>query len=1481
MKRANLGIYDPNLEKDNCGFGLIVQKDGIRSRELVNRSINGLINMTHRGAVGSDAKTGDGCGYLFDINHDFFRQEILKKHSVELPKVFAIAQIFHQKKFNTYQKVIEETLQKFHLEISLIREVPVDNSVLGNIAYTIKPNISQVFISSKDKDLNTQKFEASLFEARKFIENIFDQEEDFYICSMSSQTIVYKGLMMPAAIKKFYLDIASNKFTAKVCLFHQRFSTNTSPKWHLAQPFRMLAHNGEINAIKGNRNWAKSRKGKFASPLLNNIHKFKNLVNETGSDSSALDNMLELLSKGGMSIFKALRMVVPPAWQNIHVQDPEVRAFHEFNSMHMEAWDGPAGLILSDGRWAICALDRNGLRPARYQITEDGFVTIASEIGIDRVADEAIVAEGRVGAGGIMGVDTTSGKIINEKDIDGELSKEYPFRKWLKESATYLESNLHQTSSARIKTISKEELLIASKFFLLYTEERNSVIKPLAEDSSEGTGSMGDDSALAALSTQPRPLYDYFRQQFAQVTNPPIDPIRETSVMSLETCFGPEQNIFEQSSSHARRIVTTSPVLSFKKLNKLLTNKIFSVKEFELTYPNSTNLKKALKDLISETKAAVKNGYQIIHLKEELPAEGFQGIHALLAVGAVHQALVKDSLRADANIVVSSGSARDTHQIACLLSYGATAVYPWLAFQTIMDLSNKKELDGSPTENCAKYRKGINKGLFKIISKLGISTISSYRGSQLHEIVGLGDEITDFCFTGSTSNIGGLTFRELQRLSKNNLDFARSNLTQIRPGGLIKYVHGGEFHAFKPEVVREMQDAVKYNDQESFNKFTDLVNNRNPSMLRDLLQLQSSNQSLSPEKIEPISAILKRFDSAGMSLGALSPEAHETLAEAMNSLGARSNSGEGGEAKSRHGTLKTSKIKQIASGRFGVTPEYLINAEVLQIKIAQGAKPGEGGQLPGTKVNKLIANLRYSMPGITLISPPPHHDIYSIEDLAQLIFDLKQINPSALVSVKLVSEPGVGTIAVGVAKAYADLITISGNDGGTGASPISSIRHAGSPWELGLAETHQALQYSGLRHLVRVQADGGLKTGLDVVKAAILGAESFGFGTAPMIAMGCKYLRICHLNNCATGVATQKGVLIDKHFVGTKERVMNYFNFVAEDVRKILAELGVKKLEDLIGKTEYLKDISNNFENFKNINLEKILFSYQSKDMPNFCMVDKNEPWDKANLSTKILKNFSNSIKADKDDSISLSITNTDRSVGANISGLIAKEFGETGKKSIHTINLEGCAGQSLGVWNAKGLEINLRGKANDFVGKGMNGGKITVAPKVHKTDGLTSPLLIGNTALYGATGGELFVAGRVGERFGVRNSGASAVIEGAGDHCCEYMTGGNVTILGSVGYNFAAGMTGGFAYVLDLEREFFDRCNRELVNLERIVGEEMQGHREYLRSQIKKHIKETKSSFAEHILDELDRYEPYFWLVSPAALKVKDLLKATTANAA
>ena len=1481
MKRVNLGIYDPNLEKDNCGFGLIVQKDGMRSRELVLRSIKGLINMTHRGAVGSDAKTGDGCGYLFDINHDFFRYEAKKLTGAELPKVFAIAQIFHQKPLADYLEIITSTIQSFDLELSLERKVPTDDSVLGEIAYKLKPQISQLFITSRDKDLNQQKFEASLFEARKLIENIFDQEEDFYICSMSSQTIVYKGLMMPAAIKEFYLDIASKHFISKLCLFHQRFSTNTSPKWHLAQPFRMLAHNGEINAIKGNRNWARSRKGKFASPLLNNIKKYKNLVNETGSDSSALDNMLELLSKGGVSIFRALRMVIPPAWQNIHIQDPEIRAFHEFNSMHMEAWDGPAGLILSDGRWAICALDRNGLRPARYQITDSGFVTIASEIGIDRVADESIISEGRVSAGGIFAVDTTSGKIINERDIDLELSQEFPFRKWLKESATYLESNLSQSSSARIKAISKEDLLIASKFFLLYTEERNSVIRPLAEDSSEGTGSMGDDTALAALSSQPRPLYDYFRQQFAQVTNPPIDPIRETSVMSLETCFGPEQNIFEQSSNHAKRIVTTSPVLSFKKLNRLLTNKIFKVKEFELFYSETKDLKSALKELIANVTNAVRDGNQIIHLKESLPSRGLSSMHALMAVGAIHQALVKNALRADANIVISTGSARDTHQIACLISYGATAVYPWLAFQTIMDLTQKKELAGSPTENCAKYRKGINKGLFKIISKLGISTISSYRGSQLHEIVGLGEEITDFCFTGSTSNIGGLTFQELENFSKNNLSFARSNLTQIRPGGLIKYVHGGEYHAYNPEVVRELQDAVKYNDQEAFKKFSSLVNNRRPSMLRDLLELQHGNSPISLDRVETKDTILKRFDSAGMSLGALSPEAHETLAEAMNALGARSNSGEGGEAKSRYRTQKTSKIKQIASGRFGVTPEYLINADVLQIKIAQGAKPGEGGQLPGTKVNKLIANLRYSMPGITLISPPPHHDIYSIEDLAQLIFDLKQINPSALVSVKLVSEPGVGTIAVGVAKAYADLITISGNDGGTGASPISSIRHAGSPWELGLAETHQALQFSGLRHLVRVQADGGLKTGLDVIKAAILGAESFGFGTAPMIAMGCKYLRICHLNNCATGVATQKDFLIDRHFVGTKERVMNYFNFVAEDVRKILAELGVKELKDIIGKTEYLKDISNNFTEFKSINLEKILFSYQAKNVPNFCMVDKNKPWDTAKLSKKIYKEFASSIKEDSDNTIELEITNTDRSVGANISGLIAGLYGEDGKKSTHQINLTGCAGQSLGVWNAHGLNIKLLGKANDFVGKGMNGGKITIAPCLSKQEELISPLLIGNTALYGATGGELFVAGKVGERFGVRNSGATAVIEGAGDHCCEYMTGGNVTILGAVGYNFAAGMTGGFAYVLDMEREFFDRCNRELVNLERVVGEEMQGHREYLRGQIKKHVKETNSPLGKHILDEFDRYEPYFWLVSPAALKVKDLLKATTANAA
>ena len=1473
-------LYSESQAKDNCGFGLIVNRNGERLRDVVKGSIAGLTSMTHRGAIGSDGKTGDGCGLLFDLNRKFFQKRIKKEFGLELPELFGVAQIFTSHALKKDQDTIISILKSENLSFVCKRKVPINELVLGQIALESLPKINQIFIVPTSRDFNKERFESCLLQARKRIEEIYNDEEKLYICSMSSQTIVYKGLMLPDAISKFYLDIDKKSFTAKICLFHQRFSTNTQPRWHLAQPFRLLAHNGEINAIRGNRNWVKARASKFSTPLIPGIGDFKSLVNETGSDSSSLDNMIELLVKGGINFFRSIRMVLPPAWQNIHTMDPDVRAFHEYNSMHMEAWDGPAGIVMSDGEWAICVLDRNGLRPSRYQILKNGMITVASETGIYPVEDNEILQKGRLSPGGIFAVNSDSGEILDQKIIDDRLKKNKPYRDWLKKSAIYLESTLDAFEGPGIKKIPHSDLIKSAKLFSLFNEERVSVIKPLALDGLEGTGSMGDDTALAMLSSMPRSIYDYFRQQFAQVTNPPIDSLRETSVMSLEACFGPELNIFEETQEHAKRIVSTSPVLSHKKLSSLLKNTYFPAKTFDLHYSPKSNLKDALAALTAKVVSSVEKGDVIIHLNENLPEGDKLSINALLAIGCIHQELVRTGLRSNANLIVSSATARDTHQIACLLSFGATAVYPWLAFQTILDLTHRKELKGSPTANCAKYRKGINKGLLKIISKIGISTISSYRGSQLHEIVGLNADIVNYSFTNTVSRVGGKTFEDLDSEMRSLKEYADSNVSEIGLGGLLKFVHGGEYHAYNPEVVKKLQEAVKTGSKDAYEDYANLVNHRPPAMLRDLLEI---NYPKKIKKVKPveISQLLKKFDSAGMSLGALSPDAHETLAEAMNSMGARSNSGEGGEAKERYGTSKMSKIKQVASGRFGVTPEYLVNAEVLQIKIAQGAKPGEGGQLPGGKVNPLIAKLRYSTPGITLISPPPHHDIYSIEDLAQLIFDLKQVNSDALVSVKLVSEPGVGTIAAGVAKAYADLITISGHDGGTGASPLSSIRYAGSPWELGLSEAHQALRASNLRHKVRLQADGGLKTGMDVVKAAILGAESFGFGTGPMIAMGCKYLRICHLNNCATGVATQRRDIIDHHYVGEKERVINYFTFIANEVQEILSNLGVANLESIIGQTQYLKDITQLDPSTKNIDLSPILFSDKKSKAPHFCNTPSNDPWDKADLNRKMLKDLKSSISKSKSSEFSYTISNRDRSVGAQVSGFIASLYGEEGCKQKQNVNFTGSAGQSFGAWNASGLNLRLNGDANDYVGKGMNGGKIVISSTGEYASKDSPAVLAGNTALYGATGGELYVGGLVGERFAVRNSGATAVIEGAGDHCCEYMTGGHVTVLGDVGSNFGAGMTGGFAYVLDTNRRFFDRCNRSLVNLERIVSEEMESHRKFLKQIIARHIIETKSERAKLILDEFDRYEPSFWLVSPAALNIQDLLKATTANAA
>jgi glutamate synthase (NADPH) large chain len=1475
------GLFKKNEFKDNCGFGLVANINGVKSHKIIINSINALISMTHRGGVGSDGKTGDGCGLLFDIDHKFFRDTLLKEKSIDPEDYFAVAQVFYKDDLVNILPKIKKILKDENLQLITHRLVPTKKNILGKIALDCMPQIYQLFIKPNSKDFNQDIFETSLIQARKFIEEIYLDDEVLYICSMSSKTIVYKGLMLPNAIKEFYVDLNKANFKASTCVFHQRFSTNTSPRWHLAQPFRLLAHNGEINAIRGNRNWVKARSSKFLTPFIPKIQKFKQLVNETGSDSSSLDNMIELLVKGGVDIFRAIRMVLPPAWQNIQTLDPDVRGFHEYNSMHMEPWDGPAGIVMADGKWALCVLDRNGLRPARFQLDKDNIITIASETGVNPVEEHEIVKKGRVKPGGMLAIDTSKGIIHDESSLDNDLKQKFPYRKWLKENAIYIESRLDSYEGPGLKKFESSKFFQSSKLFLLFKEERTSVIKPLAIDSQEGTGSMGDDTALAVMSKMHRQIYDYFRQQFAQVTNPPIDSLREAAVMTLETCYGPELNIYEETADHAKRLVTTSPVLSYRKLNSILNNPYFESAEINLSFNDNSNLQTELKKLQDEVVRKVKKGASIIHLIEDLPKQGSLPINALLAVGSVHQRLVKLGLRSDANIIVTTSSARDTHQIACLIGFGATAVYPTLAYQTILDLTDRNELKGDAHENCSRYRKGINKGLLKIISKMGISTISSYRGSQLFEIVGLDKDVVDLCFTNTESRIKGKKFKDLDLELRSLNEYARSNIADMKVGGLLKYIHGGEYHTYNPEIVKKLQEAVNSGLNSTYQNYSSLVDNRPPAMLRDLLEINTGKKQINISKVESQKKILTRFDSAGMSLGALSPKAHETLAEAMNSLGGRSNSGEGGEAEERYGTLKMSKIKQIASGRFGVTPHYLVNAEVLQIKIAQGAKPGEGGQLPGGKVNKLIAKLRYSTPGVTLISPPPHHDIYSIEDLAQLIYDLKEVNPKALVSVKLVSEPGVGTIASGVAKAYADLITISGHDGGTGASPLTSIRYAGSPWELGLAEAHQSLRDSGLRHKVRLQTDGGMKTGLDVIKAAILGAESFGFGTGPMIAMGCKYLRICHLNNCATGVATQRDDLINHHFVGEKERVMNYFKFIAEDVRNHLSIMGISKLEDIIGQTQYLETIKGLDKQYKSIDLNDLLYKDESLKESYYCTSKKNQPWDKGLLARKALKQVKTAIDNNESIEINTNISNVDRSFGALISGYIADNYGEAGLKQSVTVNLKGSAGQSFGCWNANGLILNIDGDANDYVGKGMNGGRIVVKNSYEYASSKNNPSLVGNTCLYGATGGELYVSGRAGERFAVRNSGANAVLEGAGDHCCEYMTGGHVTVLGSVGANFGAGMTGGFAYVLDEDKTFFDNCNRALVNLERITTEDMQSHRKHLKEIIRRHYKYTNSEKAKDLMDDFDKYEPYFWLVLPAASNIQDLLKATTANAA
>ncbi len=1475
------GLYRPGEFKDNCGFGLMAHIKGESSHDLLLKAIHSLTCMTHRGGIAADGKTGDGCGLLMQMPDSFIRTIAQETFNQALTEHYGLGMVFlskDEKKAEVSRKALEKELIAEGLDVLGWREVPTDESSCGPIALETLPQIEQIFINYSGK--SEKELTVSLFVARRKAEIALADDEDFYVCSLSNSVLSYKGLVMPADLTSFYKDLADERLETAICVFHQRFSTNTAPRWPLAQPFRTVAHNGEINTIEGNRNWANARASKFATDLLPNLAEMHPIVNTTGSDSSSLDNMVELMVAGGMEIYRAVRMLIPPAWQNVDTMDPELRAFYEYNSMHMEPWDGPAGLVMTDGRTAVCMLDRNGLRPSRWVVTKDGIICTASEIGTYDYKPEDVVAKGRVGPGQVLAIDTVTGEVLHTEDVDNRLKSAKPYKDWLKENSIHLESRLNDRD-LQFKAFSPDLLKTHMKMYQVTNEERDQVIRPLAESAQEAVGSMGDDTPMAVLSTKARQLADYFRQQFAQVTNPPIDPLRESIVMSLETCLGAERNVFSDTPEHAHRIILSSPVLSPRKYQEIFSGiDGFKNHYMELTYNADIGLEQAIINLCDNAEAAVRDGAVILIISDRKLDKEQLTIPALMATGAVHHRLVAKGLRCDSNIVVDTGTARDSHQIAVLLGFGATAVYPYLAYRVINDMLSTGELEGDEIVAHTNYRKGINKGLLKIMSKMGISAIASYRGAQLFESIGLSNEIVDLCFKGVANRIKGASFTDFQNDQASLAKDAWKLRKSIDQGGMLKYVHGKEYHAFNPDVVHAIQDAVANNDAAAYAEFARLVNERPVASIRDLFKLKEG-KGISIDDVEPASEIYKRFDTAAMSLGALSPEAHEALAMAMNDLGGRSNSGEGGEDPSRFGTNRRSKIKQIASGRFGVTPHYLVNGEVLQIKVAQGAKPGEGGQLPGGKVNNLIATLRFSVPGVTLISPPPHHDIYSIEDLAQLIFDLKQVNPEALVSVKLVSRPGVGTIAAGVAKAYADLITISGYDGGTAASPITSIRHAGSPWEIGLSETHQALIINNLRDKVRVQTDGGLKTGLDVIKAAILGAESFGFGTLPMVALGCKYLRICHLNNCATGVATQQDYLRSKHFIGTVDMVKNLFTFIAEETRQWMAKLGVSSLEELVGRTDLLEILPGNTAKQQQLDLTPILKNdYIKPGVLQTCQIARNEPYDKGLLNEAIVDSCLDAVKNKSGGTFDFNITNCDRSVGARLSGEIAKVHGNKGMEDAPIrLNLTGVAGQSFGVWNAGGLEMYLEGDANDYVGKGMASGKLVIRPPEGSEYETQKTSIIGNTCLYGATGGQLFAAGCAGERFGVRNSGAHAVIEGAGDHCCEYMTGGLITVLGNTGYNFGAGMTGGFAYVLDLDRTFVDRYNHELVEIHRISNNTMEEYKNHLRGVITKYVEETKSKWGQHILDNFDDYIAMFWLVKPKAAGLGELLDQTTSS--
>ena len=1512
------GLYNPKNEHDSCGIGFVANIKGVDSHSIVQNGLEMLENLEHRGAVGADKSVGDGAGILTKIPDLFFRN-IFKKNNEILPppQEYGVAMVFYPPNKNLVKKcnlIIEKILKSCDLKFFFQRKVPVNNNALSKGMQDSAPFIYQLFIKNKNEKITTDQLNLKLFVAGKLVSNAINKESNkdklmklFNICSISNYTLNYKGMLLSDLVRKYFTDLNDTKFLSNFALIHQRFSTNTFPSWDLAQPFKMICHNGEINTVKGNVNWMNARKLKMSSKKIGkDLDKIWPLIDQGQSDSACFDNALELLVMGGYSLAQAMMLLIPEAWQNDDFMDLNKKAFYQYYSLFSEPWDGPAAIAFSDGKQIGATLDRNGLRPARYFITDDDRVVLSSEMGVLRVPENRIIEKFRLRPGKMLLVDLEKGKIIKDDQLKNDIINKFDYKKIVNRNLVSLDKVKLSKKNKLSKTKELDMRFLQNTFG--YTEEDTKfLIAPMIANSTEATGSMGTDTPIAILSEKEKLLFNYFKQNFAQVTNPAIDPIREKTVMSLFSYLGAKANILNLELDNEKRIFLKQPLLSKLEMLKLeelskKDSKNFKCKRFDILFKKGDNfetIKEKLFAIAKDAEEAVRNKQtKLLILSDKKVSNNSIAYPSALAISVVHHHLIEKGLRTDCSIIAESGEAREVHHFCVLAGYGAEAVFPYLALDTVRSLAT--ELKGINTKNFSlmekNYITAIGKGILKVMSKMGISTYQSYNGAQIFDAVGLDSEFTETYFKGTVSLIGGAGFEEIitESIKRHESAFEKKveKENRLEVGGEYAFRLKGEKHVWDPFSIATLQHAIRANSKEKYKQYASYVNEEQEGTLnpRSLFNIKKIKKPISINEVESAEKIVQRFSTGAMSFGSISREAHTTLAIAMNSLGGRSNTGEGGEERDRYKLRKNgdnlrSAIKQVASGRFGVTTEYLVNSTDIQIKIAQGAKPGEGGQLPGHKVDKIIADVRFSTPGVGLISPPPHHDIYSIEDLAQLIFDLKNVNPKARVSVKLVSEVGVGTVAAGVAKSKADHITISGFEGGTGASPLTSIKHAGSPWELGLAETQQTLVLNNLRSRISLQVDGGLRTGRDVLIGGLLGADEFGFSTAPLVSIGCIMMRKCHLNTCPVGIATQNPEL-RKKFQGKPDHVIKYFFFVAEEVRKLLAEMGFRRFNDIIGRSDKLgfnKAVSN--WKTKGLDFSKLFYAPKVKNKTDVFNTKKQEHSIQKVLDKRFIRSFKKEYKKGKNIILSAKVNNTNRSLGAMLSGYLAKTYGHEGlKEDSITINLQGTAGQSFGAFTTYGITLNLEGEGNDYVGKGLSGGKIYIKPTKDSKIIPEKSIIVGNTVLYGAVAGECYFRGIAGERFAVRNSGAWAVVEGVGDHCCEYMTGGVVLSLGKTGKNFGAGMSGGLAYILDLDNSFQDKCNMaqiEIIKVKKskefnkkklgydlIIGDMLAYHEERLYYLLSRHYSYTNSSVAYRILNNFSNEMKNFKIVIPKDYK-------------